>query len=122
MEGRILAEKLSKLKIDAELITEAAIALKINEAGAALIGADMILKNGNVINKTGSLTLATVCKFNSIPFYVAADKAKFSHNNKFEQKEMPHKEIWRHSNSKIKIKNFYFEEIDKKFISRIFTV
>lgn len=121
LEGRILAEKLSDLQVDVELITEAAVASKIKNVAAALIGADSILKNGNVINKTGSLTLASVCKFNSIPFYVAANRTKFSSNNKFEQKEMPPGEIWRHSNSKIKIANFYFEEIDKKFISKIFT-
>lgn len=121
MEGRITAKKLSDPGIKIELITDAAMASSIKNADAALIGADTILKNGNVINKTGSLTLAVICKYNSIPFYVTADKSKFSSNNKFEQKVMPPGEIWRQSNPNININNYYFEEIDKKLITKIFT-
>ena len=115
-----MARKLSKLNISTELITEAAMAPHINKIDAALVGADVILKNGNVVNKTGSLTLAVLCKSHSIPFYVAADKQKFSYTNKFDQKEMPPEEIWRQSNPNIKITNFYFEEINKKLITKIF--
>lgn len=120
-EGRLMAKKLDSFNIDVELIIDTDAFLKIKNVDAVLIGADMILKNGNVINKTGSSALAVLCKYFSKPFYVVADKSKFSSRNKFEQKEMPPEEIWRHSKSKIKISNFYFEEIDKKLITKIFT-
>lgn len=120
-EGRLMAKKLAALKIDVELIIDTDLFSRIKNIDAVLIGADMILKNGNVVNKTGSATLAVLCKHFAKPFYVIADRSKFSSQNKFEQKEMPPEEIWRHSNSKIKISNFYFEEIDKKLITKIFT-
>ena len=120
-EARIMAKELAKSKIDVNFITDAAMSSYVKNSDAALIGADAILKNGNVINKIGSLPLAIICKFYSIPFYVAADKSKISSSNKFEQKEMPSSEIWQQTNPKIKIKNLYFEETEKSIITKILT-
>jgi translation initiation factor 2B subunit (eIF-2B alpha/beta/delta family) len=120
-EGRIMARHLEKTKIDVELITEAAITSIIQNIDAAIIGADIILKNGNVVNKIGSNPLAVICKYYSIPFYVVADKSKISDKTKFEQKEKPLPEIWRTSDTRIKIRNLYFEEINKKLITKILT-
>lgn len=121
LEGRIFAKTLSHNNINIEFTTEAAVGNFIPSADAVLIGADMILKNGDVINKTGSRMLAVMCKYYSIPFYVVAGNKKFSKQTNFKQNEMPPDEIWRHSNSKIKIKNKYFEKVEKKLISKIFT-
>jgi translation initiation factor 2B subunit (eIF-2B alpha/beta/delta family) len=118
-EGRITAELLANTNIDVELLTEAAITSIISNVDAAIIGADIILKNGNVVNKIGSNPLAVMCKYYSVPFYVVADKNKISDGIKFNQKEKPSTEIWRSSNSKIKIRNFYFEEINKKLITKV---
>lgn len=119
-EGRILARKLAEEKINVVLITEAMLSNYVKKSDAALIGADMILKNGNVVNKVGSSVLAILCKHYKIPFYVLADKSKFSSKNNFHRKDMPSTEIWR-SSLNIKIPNYYFEEIDKKLITKIFT-
>ncbi len=121
LEGRIIADKLSKQNISVELITEAAMASNIPNVDAALIGSDAILKNNNAVNKIGSFQLAVLCKHYSVPFYVVVDKQKYSSNNNFEQEEMSHEEIWRNSNPRIKIKNLYFEEVDKKYITKIFS-
>ena len=119
LEGRILSQNLSKININVELITEAGVTSIIKSIDAAIIGADIILKNGNVVNKIGSNPLAVMCKYYSVPFYVIADKNKISDGIKFNQKEKPSTEIWRSSNSKIKIRNFYFEEKNKKLITKI---
>lgn len=119
-EGRIMAKKLSLENIDVKLITEAMISEYVKKSDAALIGADEILKNGNIINKVGSASLAIVCKYHHVPFYVLADKNKISSKNHFDKKEMPPSEIWRHS-SQIKIVNYYFEEVDKSLITKLFT-
>ncbi len=120
-EGRILAQKLAEEKINVHLITEAMLSNYVKNSDAAIIGADIILKNGNVVNKVGSSTLAIVCKYYKVPFYVVADKSKFSSNDIFNRKEMPSAEIWRNKSVNIKIPNYYFEEIDKKFITKVFT-
>ncbi|MDF1611541.1 hypothetical protein [Stygiobacter electus] len=116
-EGRIFAQKLSKNKINVEIITESMIYFKTKEIDAGIIGADSILKNGNVVNKVGSALIALSCKNFNKPFFVVADKSKFKKTNRFIQKEMPPDEIWRHNNTKIK--NFYFEEIPKNLITKI---
>lgn len=119
-EGRIMAKKLINENINVELITEAMISEFVKKSDAALIGADEILKNGNVVNKVGSSLLAIICKHYKVPFFVLADKNKISNKNTFDKKIMPAEEIWRQQ-SQIKITNFYFEEIDKSLITKIFT-
>lgn len=118
-EGRILAKKLAEEGIPIELITETMIYEKVQSADCAMIGADAILKNGDVVNKTGSSLLALACKNFNKPFYVIASKEKFRSNNARSQKEMPPEEIWRHHHENIQIKNFYFEKIDKALITKI---
>ncbi|MGK9477301.1 hypothetical protein [Melioribacter sp. OK-6-Me] len=119
-EGRILARRLSKEGIEVKLITEAMIYNESLTCEAGIIGADTVLKNGNVVNKTGSGLLALACKYRNIPLYVVCDRQKFSNKNKFTNKLMPSNEIWK-TRSRIKIENYYFEEIDKKLITHIFT-
>lgn len=118
-EGRIFAKKLLQNKIKVEMITEAMIFSSIKKIDAGIIGADAILKNGDVINKVGSSLIAISCKNFNKPCFVIADKSKIKSSNKFNQKEMPPEEIWRHSPKNIVIKNFYFEQIDKSLITKI---
>ncbi|NJD22014.1 MAG: hypothetical protein FIA82_05015 [Melioribacter sp.] len=120
-EGRLLAEKLADKKIKTQLITEAQIARYLEKCDCILTGADSILKNGDVINKVGSLQLAVLGKYYGKPFYVIADKLKLSSNNKFIQTEEPRKEIWNTHTKKIRVENFYFERIPKLLISKIIT-
>ncbi|MEM1659488.1 MAG: hypothetical protein QXK94_10690, partial [Candidatus Jordarchaeales archaeon] len=42
-----------------------------------IVGADRILRDGHVVNKIGTLTIAIVAKRYSIPFYVAAPSSTF---------------------------------------------
>lgn len=118
-EGRILANKFIENDIPVELITEAMIFNKIQNCDAALIGADKILGNKDVINKVGSSLLALASKNFNKPFYVVSLASKVSKSIGFDQKKMPPEEIWRHSNKKLLINNFYFEKIEKKYITKI---
>jgi translation initiation factor 2B subunit (eIF-2B alpha/beta/delta family) len=121
LEGRILAKKAASSNVKVEMITEAMAAGSIVKSDCVLIGADQILKDGSVVNKIGSLQLALLCKQFKKPFYVAAEKSKFSRNNKFLQKEESTDEIWKNHPEEIAIKNFYFENIPGSVITRIFT-
>lgn len=118
-EGRILAEELLKHGIKTNLITEAMTANAVELCDAVVIGADNILSNGDVINKTGSRNLAIICKYFSKPFYVIAEKTKFSMNNEFEKSYHNTKEVWEFPADKIKIENYYFEKIEAELISNI---
>lgn len=42
------------------------------EIQAAIVGADRIARNGDVANKIGTYTVAVLCRYHQIPFYVAA--------------------------------------------------
>ena len=120
-EGRILAENLASVNIKTTLITEAQIFNAVQNCDCGIIGADKILKNGNVVNKVGSNLLASSCKEFNKPFLVIADKTKFAKDNSFNTKEMPGEEIYPGKNKEIKIDNYYFEEIPKKYITKIIT-
>ncbi len=119
LEGRILVKKLLENNIPVELITEAMLFNKVRHCDAALIGADKILSNNDVINKVGSSLLALTCKNFNKPFFVVSLTSKVSKSIGFDQKRMPPDEIWRHSNKKLLIDNFYFEKIEKKYITKI---
>lgn len=120
-EGALLAEKLTEKNISTSLITEAQIYNFVQQSDCAIIGADKILANGNVINKVGSNLLALACKELNKPFLVLADQSKFSADNKFLQKEKQREEIFQSVNKKIKVHNYYFEEIKKELITKIIT-
>jgi len=121
LEGRSLAKKLIHEKIKVELITEALAGNYIQKCDCVLIGADAILKNSNVVNKIGSLQLAILCRYYKKPFYVLADRSKFSSRMKSKQKKEDSDEVWKGAPKKMIIKNIYFEEIPKYLITKIIT-
>jgi translation initiation factor 2B subunit (eIF-2B alpha/beta/delta family) len=120
-EGRLMALDLVKAGINVELITDAMMGLYVPKIEAAVIGADSVLMNGNVINKVGSKSLALFCKEYKKSFYVVASGSKFSSKNIFNSKKENPKEVWDKQNNHLKVNNIYFEEIEKKFITKIFT-
>lgn len=120
-EGRKLAKKLGKEKISVEVISEAMCARNMEKCDCVLIGADSILKNGNVVNKIGSLQLAILSKYFKKPFFVLTEKSKFSLKNEFDQIEESRDEIWKNAPKGVTIKNIYFETIPASLISKIIT-
>lgn len=120
-EGRIFAKHLLKVNIKIEVITDAMMSLYIPVADAVLLGADSILKNGNIINKTGSLSAALLCKYYKKPFYILASKDKLSKKKSFRQKKQADDKIWKFKNNNLYISNYYFEEVPKKLITEIYT-
>jgi len=120
-EGKLFAKELLKFRIKVELISDTMTALYVPQVDAALIGADEILKNGNVINKVGSKALALLCKENKKPFYVVAAKSKFSGRTKFSIKKADPTKLWNYKSEGLTVSNIYFEEIEKKLITEIIT-
>jgi translation initiation factor eIF-2B subunit delta len=120
-EGRLMAEELANIGVNIELITDAMMGLYLPKIDAAIIGADAVLKNGNVVNKVGSKALSILCKEYKKPFYVVTSKSKLSKKKIFKAKKEKPQEIWKKKVKNLSISNIYFEEIEKKLITKIFT-
>ena len=118
-EGRLTAKDLLVKGFKVKVITDAMMGYAIQNTDAVIIGADSVLKNGNVINKSGSLPLAVLCKKYSKPFYVVTTNSKFTSRQKFNVIKENSKAVWNYKQPKLTIDNFPFEEIDKNLISSI---
>ncbi len=72
--SRLTAFELSKARIPFEIVPDSAAAflMKQKKIDAVIVGADRIAKNGDTANKIGTYNLAILCKYYSIPFYIAA--------------------------------------------------
>ena len=72
--GRLTAWELVQEKIPLTVITDnmAGWLMRKGEIQLVLVGADRIAQNGDAANKIGTYTLAVLCKWHGIPFYVAA--------------------------------------------------
>ena len=121
LEGRLMAEELARIGVNVELITDAMMGLYIPNIDAAIIGADVVLNNGNVVNKVGSKALALLCREYKKPLFVVTAKSKLSKKKSFKQKKENPQEIWDKKLKNLSISNIYFEEIEKKLITKIFT-
>jgi translation initiation factor 2B subunit (eIF-2B alpha/beta/delta family) len=116
-EGLIMAKVLSKFKLNVSIISEAMAGNIIKQVDAVIIGADQILKNGEIINKTGSRMLAILAKYHKIPIYVLATKDKIVKRKS--AKTLSTLKNHRIKGSYIKRINENFEIIEKSLITKI---
>ncbi|MDT3696688.1 MAG: hypothetical protein ROY99_09890 [Ignavibacterium sp.] len=101
-EGEILVKELKQNKINNQIIAEASAGKIIKQIDIVVLGADQLLKNGSIINKTGSRMLAVLAAYEGIPVYVLAGKSKFISK---QTSKLPEE----------------FEEVESKLITKIFT-
>ncbi|NOX18463.1 MAG: hypothetical protein GXO87_09325 [Chlorobi bacterium] len=122
-EGRILAETLAANNIKVNLFTEAQTPKFVEDSDAVLIGADKILSDGSVVNKTGSRNLAVAAQYFHKPFYVLASKNKFSDSNDFDEGVHKASEIYNNNNFEmISVTNQYFERIEPSLVTAILNI
>lgn len=120
-EGRVMAEKLLSLGVRVEFILDSMMSEYTAASDAAVIGADMLLSNGNVVNKSGSMALALAARHFKKPFIVITGKDKFSSNDKYTPQEYLPEEVWSYRHKNLKVTNHYFEEVEKDLITHIIT-
>jgi len=123
-QGRITAKNLSKAKINVTMIVDSKTdqLLHKKEVDKVLIGADVILKDGSIINKVGSFGIAEDAHQHRIPVYVAAVTLKRTKGKlpiKIEKRS--HLELWKNAPKDITIENPAFDKVPKKFITGIIT-
>lgn len=77
--ARLTAYELAGDGIAHTLITDnmAGHFMKLGEVDAVIVGADRIAANGDTANKIGTYSLAVLCHYHQIPFYVAAPSTTF---------------------------------------------
>jgi translation initiation factor 2B subunit (eIF-2B alpha/beta/delta family) len=78
MEGRRLFENLKHIFTDLRMITDAQMGLAIPSTDLVLVGADTILGDLGVVNKTGTYLSALVSHSHGRDFFVAADTYKIN--------------------------------------------
>mgnify|MGYP003390447536 CR=1 FL=1 len=120
-EGILMAKEISKLKIETNIITEAMSGNIISEIDLIVLGADQILKNGSIINKTGSRMLAILAKYHRIPVVILASSDKIVNEKISKNKIRAKYDIAPLRVRRIKSRNEIFEEIENKLITKIFT-
>jgi translation initiation factor eIF-2B subunit delta len=118
MEGRRLFRNLSDDVIELRMITDAQLGLAIPDADLVLVGADAVLRDLSVVNKTGTYLAALAAHAHGRDFLVAADTYKInvtmdSHNCILESKSG--REIW--SRQEKHCDNVYFDITPRQLIT-----
>lgn len=77
--ARLTAWEAMKEGLDVTLITDGMAGFALQRLGVrkAIAGADRIARNGDVANKIGTYSLATLCRAHGVPFYIAAPTSTF---------------------------------------------
>lgn len=76
-EGRALAKSLAASEIPSTVIPDSEGPSHVKESSAVLVGADSILRDGSLINKTGTSSLALAAREDEKPVYVVCESMKF---------------------------------------------
>ncbi len=122
-QGRKTAKDLIKNGIKTEMFVDSSAMIifsgkqGVKKPTKMFIGADAVTKKG-VVNKVGSEMFAKISSENKVPVYVVTNSWKFT-NNKVKIEQRDRKEIWNKAPKSLKIKNFAFEEIDRKYVTKI---
>jgi ribose 1,5-bisphosphate isomerase len=119
-EGRTMAQELHARGLAVTVLTDAQADIFLPQCQAVVVGADSILANGDVLNKSGTALLGWAAQGHHIPFYVLCEALKISprrwsdspalqpENLKMlEEKEG--QEVWAEAAPGIEVRNFYFD-------------
>jgi translation initiation factor eIF-2B subunit delta len=121
-EGLMAAKELARSGISMTLITEAQMALFVNEADAVIVGAHTILPEGDFINRIGTRLLALAAHDAEVPFYAAAETLKVGAPSEplpFAPQEGKAKEI--SSEKWLEVRNVYYEATPARLVTAYIT-
>jgi translation initiation factor 2B subunit (eIF-2B alpha/beta/delta family) len=119
-EGNILARQLSERCISTQLITDAQLGLFVAKADLALLGADSLLPDGSLVNKSGSYLLALAAHDCGVPLYVCCESFKRRKEGigQLELEEMDARELGAPSLPGVRVRNIYFDITPAGLIDR----
>lgn len=123
LQGRLTAREMLKLGIKTTLIVDSAARYFMNKVDLAIVGADAVTSEGNVINKIGTSTMALLAQEARTPFYAVTELLKFDPATTlgdFEKiEERIPSEIWKDPPEKLLIRNPAFDVTRRDFIHGI---
>ena len=111
LEGRTLADALSKKDIRVTLIIDAAAALALDRVDIVLIGADR-LTPANLVNKIGTRMIVLAARERGLPVYAICDTSKFISDDYYgaaKAHQDDAREVWPDAPEGVTIVNEYFE-------------
>jgi ribose 1,5-bisphosphate isomerase len=119
-EGRMLAQELGHQGMKVTLITDAQAAIFLPHCSAVVVGADSVLRTGDVLNKAGTALLAWAAHGYAIPFYVVCETLKISPRRWLEEpghepsnlallEEKEAQEVLERPLPNVSVRNFYFD-------------
>ena len=123
-EGRATAQALASAGIPVTLLTDAEAGLFISACAAVVIGADSVLGDGSVVNKTGSYLLALAARASRpkhVPFLALAEMLKIASSSKPHLEEMDLAEVLPADLPGVSARNIYFDRTPASLLSAIIT-
>jgi ribose 1,5-bisphosphate isomerase len=131
-QGRITAKNLSKAGLDVTMITDSSVASVMKDIDIVIVGADVITAQGQLVNKVGTSTIATIAQEYQTSFYSAAELWKYDPmtkagiSRKIEERDpmellsdIGKKDI--NEFEKVKIRNLAFDVTEGKYINSFVT-
>ena len=83
------ASDLAALGVPTTVVLDTAVAYYMERVDVVLVGAEGVMENGGIINRVGTLTVATCAKAMRKPLYVAAESYKFARLYPLNQRDLP---------------------------------
>jgi len=128
MQGaRLTAFELNNAGISVELICDnmAATLMSQDAVDLAIVGTDRVTRNGDVVNKIGTLNLAVLCGHFGVPFYVACPSSTFdpltpSGKEVVIEERAPEEVLGEHA-AKVSVRNPAFDVTPNSLVSAIIT-
>lgn len=121
-EGVVTAETLADAGLDVTLCTDAAVAgvMADRDVDTVAVGADTVLPDGSVVNKTGTRTMAIVAATMDIPVLVACAIDKISHVSELHLENGDPKTVY-DGDADVRVANPVFERTPARLIDGIVT-
>jgi len=123
LQGRTTAKEMLDLGVKTTFIVDSAARFFMNQVDLAIVGADAITSEGNVINKIGTSTIALAAREARTPFYVVSELLKFDPATMYGDyekiEERSPNEIWRNPPKDLVIRNPAFDVTRRDFIHGI---
>jgi ribose 1,5-bisphosphate isomerase len=122
-QGRVTAKEMLDAGIKTTFIVDSAARFFMNHVDLAIVGADAITSEGNVINKIGTSAVALVAHEARTPFYVVSELLKFDPATMYGDyekiEERSASEVWKDAPNGLVIRNPAFDVTRRDFIHGI---
>ena len=122
-QGKITAKEMLDLDVKTTFIIDSAARFFMNQVDLAIVGADAITSEGNVINKIGTSMIALIAHEARTPFYVVSELLKFDPATMYGDYEKIEErnpdEIWKDASRNLNIRNPAFDVTRRDFIHGI---